>query len=42
MIPTHAHGHDNLIADNYLRSSTFRSSTEDGLCVNMSQLNQKV
>ncbi|MGY4735204.1 alcohol dehydrogenase catalytic domain-containing protein [Weissella cibaria] len=30
MIPTHAYGHDNLIADNYLRSSTFRSSTEDG------------
>lgn len=30
MIPTHAHGHDNLIGDNYLGSSTFRSSTEDG------------
>ncbi|MCW0952908.1 zinc-binding dehydrogenase [Weissella ceti] len=30
MIPTHAHGHDKLVSDNYLRSSTFRSSTEDG------------
>lgn len=30
MIPTHAHGHDELVSDNYLRSSTFHSSTEDG------------
>lgn len=30
MIPTHAHGHDTLVSDNYLRSSTFMSSTEDG------------
>lgn len=30
MIPTVAHGHDNLVADNYLKSSKFSSSTLDG------------
>lgn len=30
MIPTHAHGHDELVSDNYLKTSKFHSSTLDG------------
>ena len=30
LIPTHAHGTDDYVSANYLSTSTFRSSTEDG------------